>query len=252
MHGIGGHAEAYSRNIRRLSGHFRTVAVDLVWHGFSSKPPVPRSMIPVYVDQILDLMDDLGCERVSLEGESLGGWIALEMALSHPDRLDKMVLNTAYGVRLKSDAASEDVRRGAAQLRERSIAAISNPTRDVVRKRLEWLMASPDRVTEELVDIRHAIYAMPETQASLRAVFEASFDPDHVPRLIEEERLAAIRTPTLVLWTDKNPGTGPDGGARLSQLIPGSRFHCITDAAHWPQWEKPEEHDRAVLDFLCN
>ena len=76
MHGIGGHAEAYSRNIHRLSQNFRVIAMDYVWHGFSSKPDVPSKMHPVYVDQILDLMDDLGIESAFFEGESLGGWVA--------------------------------------------------------------------------------------------------------------------------------------------------------------------------------
>lgn len=250
MHGIGGHAEAFSRNIRRLSKQYRVIAMDFVWHGFSSKPPVPKALHPVYADQVLDLMDDLGCANASLEGESLGGWIALELALHRPDRVDKLVLNTAYGVRLQTDAVKEDTEKGLVQLRDRSVAAISNPTREVVRKRLEWLMASPDRVTEELIDVRHAIYAMPETQASLKAVFETAFDPRRVDQLIDEERLSAITAPTLVLWSEKNPGLGPEAGKRISELIPGAEFHCVADAGHWPQWEQAEEHDRVVLDFL--
>lgn len=249
LHGIGGHAEAYSRNLQRLGRHFRTMAMDLVWHGLSSKPPVPRLMIPVYARQLLDLMDAMGFDRISLEGESLGGWIALYMALNHPERLRKVILNTNAGVRFKPGTVKEDVQGGVNALRERSLAAIGNPTRETVRKRLEWLMASPDRVTEELIDLRHTIYNKPETQASLKAVFENSFTPDR-PEQIDEERLKEIRTPTLILWADKNPGTGPDGGMRLSQLIAGSEYYCIKDAAHWPQWEQAEEHDRVVTQFL--
>ena len=62
--------------------------------------------------------------------------------------------------------------------------------------------------------------------------------------------MGQIKVPALVLWSDKNPGTGPDAGQRLADLIPGSEFYCINDAAHWPQWEQPEEHDRVVRDFL--
>jgi pimeloyl-ACP methyl ester carboxylesterase len=250
LHGIGGHAEAYSRNLARLGRHFHVVAIDLLWHGFSSKPPVAKAMIPAYLEQVIDLLDDLGYTRASVEGESLGGWIALELARQHPQRLSKIILNTAYGVRLKGGEVKEDPQQGLAQLRERSLAAITNPTRETVRKRLEWLMAAPERVTEELVDIRHAIYNAADTQAALKDVFSISFSPDREDRLIEEEELAGISTPALVLWTDKNPGLGPAGGLRLSKLLKGAEYHCVNDSAHWPQWEKPEEHDQVVLAFL--
>jgi pimeloyl-ACP methyl ester carboxylesterase len=59
LHGGGGHAEAYSRNVVRLGGHFRAMAMDMVWHGLSSKPPFQGEAVPVYGDQVLDLMDTL-------------------------------------------------------------------------------------------------------------------------------------------------------------------------------------------------
>jgi pimeloyl-ACP methyl ester carboxylesterase len=62
--------------------------------------------------------------------------------------------------------------------------------------------------------------------------------------------LAELKAPTLVLWSDKNPGSGENVGQRLASLIPGAEFYCMADAAHWPQWEHPEEHDRRVLQFL--
>ena len=250
LHGIGGHAEAYSRNVKRLGRHFHAIAMDLLWHGFSSKPmPVPKLMIEVYAKQVLDLMDSMEMDRANIEGESLGGWVTLWMALNHPSRVRKAILNTSAGVRWNRDKVQVDDAGGVNALRERSLAAIGNPTRETVRKRLEWLMASPDRVTEELIDVRHAIYNDPETQKALTAVFTNQFSGER-PEMIEELRLADIRCPTLALWADKNPGVGAEGGRRLAELIKGAEYYCIRDAAHWPQWEKPEEHDRVVTDFL--
>lgn len=247
LHGVGGHAEAYSRNIRRLSAHFRVIAIDLLWHGYSSKPPVPDRMIESYGDQVLDLLDSMEIERASIEGESLGGWIALGLALNHPDRLNKIILNTTAGVSFEEGAVREDREGGVNALRARSIAAITNPNKETVRKRLEWLMASPDRVTDEPVDVRYAIYTNPEAQKSLTDVFSKSFGRGNN---YTEPDLARITVPTLVLWTDKNPGHGLDAGERIAQAIPGAEFYGMMDAAHWPQWEHPEEHDRVIIDFL--
>jgi pimeloyl-ACP methyl ester carboxylesterase len=251
MHGVGGHAEAYARNLQRLGERYHAIAFDLLWHGLSSKPPFTTEMIPAYTRQVLDVLDDLGVEKAAIEGESLGGWVALWTALHHPERVEKIVLNTTAGVRWNRDAVKIDDAAGANSLRDRSVAAIKDPNRETIRKRLEWLVASPDRVTEELIDLRYAIYTRPDTNASLNNVFANSFlRGPSVPNAIGEDDLARLTVPTLALWSDKNPGAGADVGERLAALVPGAAHYCINDAGHWPQWEKPEEHDRVVLAFL--
>jgi pimeloyl-ACP methyl ester carboxylesterase len=251
IHGVGGHAEAYSRNVTRLGDQgLRAMAIDLLWHGWSDKPPF-NDAVPSYAAQVLDLMDAEGIERAHVEGESLGGWVGLWLALEHPDRIDRLVLNTTAGVRFGEGHVHEKPGEGRDLLRTRSLEAINDPTPETIRKRLEWLMAKPERVTAELVDVRLRIYTDPESQLALRTVFENSFGFGSGPnRQIAEERLADVKAPTLVFWTDKNPGTGPDVGRRIAELIPNAEFYCMDDAAHWPQWEHPEEHDRVVTEFL--
>jgi pimeloyl-ACP methyl ester carboxylesterase len=224
IHGVGGHAEA----------------------------AFTPDMLPMYAQQYIDLLDDLGVQKASIEGESLGGWIALWTALHHPDRVDKIILNTTAGIRWNRDKVKIDETTGTNLLRERSLAAINDPTRETIKKRLEWLMASPDRVTEELVDLRFALYTRRDTNASLKNVFANSFlrGPE-AKHFIEEDDLARLTVPAFALWSDKNPGAGADVGERLATLIPGSSHYCIRDAGHWPQWEQPEDHDRVVLEFLA-
>jgi pimeloyl-ACP methyl ester carboxylesterase len=251
IHGVGGHAEAYSRNILRLGQHYRAMALDLVWHGCSAKPPYNGKSVPTYAEQIVDLLDSLGIEKAHIEGESLGGWVGMWFALHYPERLNKLILNTAAGVRYAPGSVEERPAEGRDLLRQRSMEAINNPTKETIRKRLEWLMASPDRVTDELVDVRHTLYTEPETRRALTDVFSNSFSGgDSVQFTLREEQLRDIKAPTLVFWTDKNPGSGPDVGQRLASLIPGAQLYCMADAAHWPQWEHPEEHDEVVLKFL--
>ncbi len=251
IHGVGGHAEAYSRNVVRLGQRFHAMAMDLVWHGFSGKPPYKGQAVPTYARQVLDLLDYLHIEKANIEGESLGGWAALWFALHYPDRLNKLILNTVAGVRFKPGVVDEHPAQGRQLLRERSLAAISNPTKETIRKRLEWLMASPDRVSDELVNVRCNIYSNPETRRALTDVFSNSFgDGDSDNFLIPEQDLKNIKAQTLILWTEKNPGAGPDVGEYVHSLIPGAEYYCMADAAHWPQWEHPEEHDRVVMEFL--
>lgn len=252
LHGIGGHAEAYARNVVRLGERFRAMALDFLWHGLSSKPPyVHGEDIPEYAEQILDVLDAEGIEAAHVEGESLGGWVGLWLAIHHPTRIRRLVLNTTAGIRWHGDAGERHDPAGRAALAERSLRAINEPSLETTRKRLEWLMAAPDRVTDELVELRFTMYSNPAIQASLRPVFENAFAGVGAPRkLIDESELADVAAPTLVLWTDHNPGSGPAVGRRIAAAIPDAQFHCLTDAAHWPQWEQPEAHDRVVTEFL--
>lgn len=259
LHGIGGHAEAYSRNVLRLAaGGRRVLAIDMLWHGFSSTPEyVDGEDIPAYADQIIDLMEAEGIDQVDIEGESLGGWVGLYMAIHMPECVGKLVLNTTAGVRWPTtehgNHGHNDADRGGGRkaLAERSIAAIEDPQAETIRKRLEWLMSDPARVTDELVAVRQRIYQQPDVKVALKAVFLNAFGGVGAPRReIPGEDLPKVQAPTLVLWTEHNPGTGPEVGQRIADAIPSARFVCMDDCGHWPQWEHPEEHDRIVLDFL--
>ena len=167
----------------------------------------------LFVDQVIDLLDQLRHERAYIEGESLGGWVAMCAALRHPDRIEKIVLNTAAGVRFDpSSGISFDPAVGKI-LRERSIAALENPDEQTVRKRLEWLMASPERVTDELVEIRMSLYRRLEENAALKSVINAGLGIGReMCQWLDEAQVSKIRQPSLVFWSEKNPGMGPEIG----------------------------------------
>ena len=188
-----------------LSRHFHVYAIDLIWHGLSSKPPFSMDTIPTFVEQVIDFMDAAGIDRAHLEGESLGGWVGGWLAIQHPERLRRLVLNTMAGWH------PQGVAETAPGLAERSMAAVRNPDRETIRKRLEWLVADPARMPDEMVEIRYRIYTEPETNQALQQLFHAHL-VDQTPRRkygFTEADLGRITVPTLVLWSEHNPGPGP-------------------------------------------
>lgn len=255
LHGGGGHAEAFARNMVPLSAVSRPMAIDFIWHGLSSKPEfwskdpkANRNWLNQFTDQVIELMDHLGLKKAVIEGESLGGWIAADMALNHPDRVAGIIFNTAWGMtfdpkKVKEDSGDLD------KLRDASIAALNNPSRELIKKRMEWLMPLGG-VTEEIIDLRLALWSRPETKKSLTTYYEHLFDKSIDSFLFNEDHIKRIRSKTLILWTTHNPFQGIDAADRLEELIPGSKKVIVDKAGHWPQWEKPEEHDRAVADFI--
>ena len=256
LHGGGGHAETFSRNLNALAAVCRPIAMDFIWHGMSSRPPFSDGAagdevhwLRQFTLQVLDLMEALGLESASFEGESLGGWVALDLAINFPEKVDAIVLNTAWGIALDKDWVKE----GAADLdalRQTSVAALKNPTLETLRTRLEWLMPLGG-VTDELVSLRQALWSIPETREALLEYYDRLFSPGIEDFYFGEPDIRTIQSPTLVLWTDKNPIHGVDAAERLHQLVEGSALHVMEGCAHWPQWERPEEHDAVVRQFLA-
>ena len=256
LHGGGGHAETYSRNMMRLAEYCQPIAIDFIWHGMSSQPEFSTTgpeasdhWLTQFTDQVLDLMDYFGFEKAAVEGESLGGWIAYDMAITHPDRTSKVVLNTTWGMHL-DPAFVHEGESDLDALRNVSVGALRNPTTETLRKRLEWLMPLGG-VTDELIELRRALWTIPETRDALLTYYDYLFRPNIPEFYWQEDKISRISCPALVLWTDKNPIHGEDAADRLADIIPGAKKHIMRGCAHWPQWERPEEHDRVVGAFMA-
>src|SRR6478752_8198150 len=80
LHGMGGHAETYQRNIGPLARHFRVIVPDMIGHGYTDRPDVSYTLDD-YADHLFDLLTALGVEKAHLSGEALGGSVAAWMAL---------------------------------------------------------------------------------------------------------------------------------------------------------------------------
>lgn len=239
--GTSGHIEAHAWNLRALSEHFRVIAYDSPGHGYTT-PATADLEIADYNAHLLELLDVFGIEKAHIAGESLGGWIAAKFAAAHPDRVLKVILNAPGGTMLPAERL--------ALVRKLSQAAVDEPTWDNVRERLELVMASPDSVTDELVDIRRAIYAQPAFSRSMSHILCLQ-DPEIRRRnLITDEEFAAIPVEALVVWTSDEPSGPASVGEEMAGKIPRGEFLLIEDAAHWPQWEQPEIYNEKAVEFL--
>jgi len=240
MSGVGGHLEAYAHNIRAFAERFRVIAYDFPGHGYTTHATADLEL-PDYIGHLAGLLDTLGIGQANLNGESLGGWVAVKFAAAHPDRALRLVLNTPGGTMARPEVMD--------RIRSLSQAAADDPSEERIRARLEWLMADPKTVTDELVAIRQTIYAQPGFAESMRHIMCLQ-DPDVRRNLITDKELGAVPHGALVVWTSNDPSGPAAAGMDMASKIPGGRFEHITDAGHWPQWEQRDVFNRLVLGFL--
>jgi 2-hydroxy-6-oxonona-2,4-dienedioate hydrolase len=241
LHGTGGHLEAYSRDIAGLAEDFHVTAYDMVGHGWSDLPDMHYT-IDVLSDHLIGLMNALDLERPHLSGESLGGWVVAWTAAHHPDRVGRLVLNTPGNIANKPEVMT--------RMRDSTMAAVQDPSDATVRRRVEFLFHDTSMVTDELVNLRRAVYSRPgfvqaitNTLVLQDPVIRAdySWDPSWVEQVV---------APTLLLWTDHDPTGGLDEAAMLLDWLPDARLHVISGAGHWPQWEKVDDFLAAHRAFL--
>jgi 2-hydroxy-6-oxonona-2,4-dienedioate hydrolase len=247
LHGTGGHAETYLRNIGPLSRHFRVLAVDMIGHGYTAHADGDYTM-DTFADHVHGLMDVLGAERVFLSGESLGGGVACWTALKYPDRVRALSLNTGILARPDENGLKE-----LADIEDRTSRLVSELSRETIRRRLEWLVYDPSAMTDEMVEIRLKVYSQPGMAENMVRVMKtvlqmnraAYGDVDYY-----DHTLAKLQCPALVIWTDHNPGKSFEAVKPAIEAIPDREVHVLTGAGHWPQWEKPEEVNSRMIEFL--
>jgi pimeloyl-ACP methyl ester carboxylesterase len=226
VHGAGGSADLWRRQLDGLAGVARVVAPDLPGHGPLGGRGKPS--IPGYAEWLEGFLTVLDAGPVVLVGHSMGGAVAQTLALARPGRLAALVL-VGTGARLRVLARIVDLlrhhpREGQSLIRDLSFAP------GAPRECTEMV----DRVLRE------------------GAPLVTLGDYLACDRFDVRDRLAAIRTPTLVLTGAEDRLTPPKHGRFLAETIPGARLVEIPAAGHFPHLEQPVAVNAAIREFLAH
>jgi 3-oxoadipate enol-lactonase len=218
----------------------RTVRCDLRGFGRTPLPAEPYSN----ARDVVELLDRLELGATALVGVSLGGRVALEVALARPDLVERLVL---VGPGLPGHAWSESVRRYG---EEEDAAVARGDLEAAVEANLRMWVDGPNRRPDEVDPrVRGFVGEMQRRALELQApvwevVQEELLVPDVGSRYVE------LRVPTLVLVGSEDVSDIDEIADRLTSGIPGARKVAIAGTAHVPSLERPEEFDRMVLAFL--
>ena len=136
------------------------------------------------------------------------------------------------------------------QIRKLSTEAVTDPTPERIRARLEWLMCEKTKVNDDLVEARRRIYAQPGFADSMQRILCLQDMEIRRRNMFSDDDSRAIKAPTLVLWTSHDPTATPEEGRKIAQAIPGAEYVVMNECGHWPQFEDPETFNRLHLDFL--
>jgi 3-oxoadipate enol-lactonase len=229
IHGGLGDLRLWEPQARALSDRFRCIRFDLRFYGRSESPGVAFSQ----VEDAVGVLDALGVERAALVGLSFGGGLALDVALTHPDRV-WAVAHVAGGVSgLPVDAYTKEQEAA-----------------------YEGAVESGDLETAMSIDL--AVWAPLGVDEAIRDLWRATPDAIGVPEGASpaappdtHERLAEIAAPTLVVVAAHDPPGLRETDARVARTVPGARLVEI-DSDHYLTLREPEQVTDLLRGFLSD
>lgn len=234
-HPLGAALEIWDDHVPALSRRYRVLRYDTRGHGGSEVPPGPYTLEQMAGD-VVALHDSLGIGRSHVVGMSMGGLVAMALALARPERVQSLVLcdtTACYGPGL----------RGMWEERIR-VAETQGMTEDLVESTMAiWFSpafldagkARVDRVRAMLRNTDPRGYA-----AAIRAIGFVDLT----------DRIGAIRCPALVVVGEDDPGTTPAMARVIAERIPGARLHVLPGGRHAAIVERAEEFNRLLIEFL--
>lgn len=230
--------EGWSEDLRRQR---RVIRFDLPAFGLTGPDPRSDYSIEAYVRFVTAVVDTLGVKSFVLAGNSLGGQIAWETALAHPERVVRLVLVDAAGYPLQPQSVPIGF-RVARTPGLRKVMEFVLP-RGVVESSLRNIYGDPSKVTPELVDRFYELTLRQGNRAALGSRMEQKLSGD-------ELQIKALKVPTLIVWGAKDRLIPLENGKRFAADIANSKLVVFDNLGHVPQEEDPQATVKAVKQFL--
>jgi 3-oxoadipate enol-lactonase len=237
--GLGMNHLGWALQVPVYAREFKVITFDNRGTGQSSSPEGVDYTIALLADDAADLLDALGVDVAHVYGVSLGGMIAQEVALRHPEKVRSLILGATWpgGPHTVPPEAS-----AAAALTELVSSGES------ITPALLDVLFSPEFLAEggaEFLEFAQQLADYPATPTEvLAAQARAAGAHDTYDRLPE------ITAPTLVIHGTDDPLIPTENGRILAERIPGAELLLLEGARHAYLWEKQAESDAAILDFL--
>jgi 2-hydroxymuconate-semialdehyde hydrolase len=241
IHGSGPGVSAWANwrlAMPELARTRRVLAPDMVGFGYTDRPAGIAYTMDTWVQQALDLLDELGVPQVDLIGNSFGGALSLALAIRAPQRVRRLVLMGSVGVPFTMTPGLDAVWG-------------YQPSLAAMKGLLDIFAHSRALVTDELAELRYRASIRPGFQESFAAMFPAPRQRWVDAMASHESDIRALPHETLVIHGREDQVIPLQNSLTLSQWIPNSQLHVFGHCGHWTQIEHAGRFARLVTDFLA-
>ncbi|MFX0046682.1 MAG: alpha/beta fold hydrolase [Candidatus Hermodarchaeota archaeon] len=240
IHGFSANLDWWPQSIiNELSKTFKVILFDNRGAGRTDKPDMEYS-IRLFADDTAGLMDALNIKKTFIIGLSMGGYIAQELTLNYPEKVEKLILcGTSCGGSKSTPPSAETMK---ILMRDRNVITPEGAIR-------EWIpiLFSQDFITNhpdyiEYLIQRSLIAPIPPLNYRLQTKAVFSYNAGR--------KLKEIKTSTLILHGRKDIMLPSENAETISKLIPNAKLHIFDESGHLLFSERPEEVLMIIMDFL--
>ncbi|HPC74001.1 MAG TPA: alpha/beta fold hydrolase [Syntrophales bacterium] len=246
LHGLGDSAEIWKQNFEALAAAHRVFAPDLPGFGYTDKPDIEYTP-EVFRRFIGEFLSALDIGRCHLVGHSLGGGLALQYTLTHPDQVEKLVLVSSAGLGPETTWP----------LRLSTLPFLGpwvlHPARRVLPVFFRRLVYDPAVITDDFVELRYGLLLPRENRRALLKILRSLLTLRGVrPAVLNPllENLGSVRAPTLIVWGTHDRILPLRHAHRAKAGIPDAVLHVFDKCGHMPNYEYPEKFNGLVTTFL--
>lgn len=240
VHGTGGRADRWNRNVDALAAQgFHVYAMDLPGHGFASKGEGVACSVPAYREFLAGFIKAIGAHKPVVVGTSLGGHVVASYACENPDKVRAIALVGSMGLVPIGDEARGRIQAGA-----------NNQTRDGVAGKMQRVIFDPALVTPEMLEEEWRINNSPGARESFAAL--GNYIASDLDNEVVGEQLAGTAFPVLLVWGEQDKTVAPTVGEKVRALLPRSRLALLANAAHTAYYERADDFNAVLADFLAD
>jgi pimeloyl-ACP methyl ester carboxylesterase len=249
LHGMSSSLNTWDSVVIGLKDKKRVISLDLPGFGLTGPSPENAYNFDYYSKFIDSFTTRLKIKRFILVGNSMGGAISLNYALHNPQGLAKMVLVDAAGYPKKGESGSLGFTIASTPVIN-NLLLYATP-KFLVRKSLETVYYDQARVTDEQVERFHDVAIREGNRAAALLIFKGSFQGNSKRFLNSNvSRIKDIKTPTLILWGDKDNLISVDNVAQFQRDIQGSKAEIYKNVGHVPMEEVPGKVATSIARFV--
>jgi pimeloyl-ACP methyl ester carboxylesterase len=244
LHGFGDSFTSWEGWVRELKTRRRTISVDFPGHGLTRAPAGTVLSSESLADFVDSFAAALALPKFAVAGNSMGGGVAWELAVRHPERINALILVDAAG--FANDKPPGEVPLAFKILRYPTGRAILRniDNRFLIRDSLRTDVYDKSLITPAVVDRWAEFQRLPGHRAILMSVNFGGQPADLAATL------GTIKVPTLILWGEADPLLEPASARKFAAAIPGAKLITYPQVGHLPQIEIPARSAAAVAEFL--
>lgn len=237
IHGSSASLQTWEPWVQRLSDSYRVISYDQAGHGLTGPHPRDCYSADCFVSTLEALRKAKQIDRFIVAGNSMGGWVAWNYALAHPEHLDGMILVDAAGTPVKPAKLPIGFRLTLTPV-VRDIVRDITP-RSIIEQSLKSIVADPSTVNDRQVDTYWELLRYPRNRRATGQRFAAD------RTVATPAVLAKIKTPSLIMWGAKDTLIPVAAAKLFAKGLPNDRSVDYDDLGHIPQEEDP---DRSAAD----